>query len=90
MNKVKKGFTAFNFNLYGSMYTGFGWFGWLQVMFQGKSIIVPAYGSPHGDHGDFDFKIDNTQLKRKFSQKEVDEVEIVAFKTKNERNLFNQ
>ena len=90
MNKVKKGFTAFNFNLYGSMYTGFAWFGWLQVLFQGKSIIVSASGIPHGDHGDFDFKIDNSQLGRKFSQEDVNQMDIIAFKTKNERYLFNQ
>lgn len=90
MVKIEKGFTKFDFNLCYWMYTGFAWFGWLQVLFQGKSIIVSASGIPHGDHGDFDFKIDNTKHGRKFSQEEVNQMKIIAFKTKNERNLFNQ
>lgn len=80
--EILEGFIPWNFNLYGYMWEGFGWYGELQMLFRGKSIVVSASGFPKGDNGDMKFKIyDN------YTQAECDEMEIIAFKTNNPSNL---
>lgn len=86
--EILPGFTRWNFNLYGNMYIGFGWCGLVQMIYRGQTIVVDAYGFPKGDDGDFRFHIcgdHNTGYK--YSQDEVDEMQLVAFKTERPSHL---
>jgi len=82
---VLPGFTTWDFNLRWYMWEGFAWYGQLQVELDGKIIVVRASGFPHGDDGEFTFKIEG-----KYTQKQVDRMNVIAFKTDNEKkNIKN-
>lgn len=86
--KILPGFTKWDFNLRGSDYHGFGWFGLLQVVLDGTTIVCRARGFPNGDHGDFTFRIEgNAETGENYTQRQVDRMKLIAFKTDNTNKL---
>ena len=82
--KILPGFTKWDFNLRWNDYEGFAWYGLLQGVLDGETIVCRASGTPLGDDGDFSFRIErNAETGEEYTQQQVDRMEIVAFKTEN-------